>query len=199
LRASYIGNVLTSRELSETLDFVARPRKQEERDHVDAFLEGISHELPEAIDLTVEGIVDRINGLNWRIRKMLDETLEQQGLTIGDWKVLTALRWRGEPHRRSAGELARMAELTSGTMTTRLDHLEREGLVRRLRDPDDRRGVIVELTAKGRKKHDRAMGVQAEKEKLLATALSAREMEQLNSLLRRVMITLQERVPRKHD
>jgi DNA-binding MarR family transcriptional regulator len=177
---------------------VARPRKQE-RDHIDAFLDGISDELPETIDLTVEGIVDRINGLNWRIRKMLDETLEQQGLTIGDWKVLSALRWRGEPYRRSAGELARIAELTAGTMTTRLDHLERDGLVRRVRDPDDRRSVIVELTDQGRKKHGQAMGVQAEKEKLLAAALSAREMEQLNSLLRRVMITLQDRVPRKHD
>jgi len=177
---------------------VARPRKQE-RDHIDDFLEGISHELPATIDLSVEGIVDRINGLNWRIRKMLDETLEQQGLTIGDWKVLSALRWRGEPHRRSAGELARIAELTSGTMTSRLDQLEREGLVRRLRDPDDRRSVLVELTKKGRAKHDEAMGVQAEKEKLLADALSPREIEQLNSLLRRVMITLQERVPRKHD
>jgi DNA-binding MarR family transcriptional regulator len=177
---------------------VARPRNQE-RDHVDDFLEGISDELPETIDLTVEGIVDRIHGVDWRIRKMLDETLEQQGLTNGDWKVLSALRWRGEPQRRSAGELARIAELTSGTMTARLDQLEREGLVRRLRDPEDRRSVLVELTDKGRRKHNEAMGVQAEKEKLLADALSAREMEQLNSLLRRVMITLQERVPRKHD
>jgi DNA-binding MarR family transcriptional regulator len=84
-------------------------------------------------------------------------------------------------------------------MTTRLDHLEGEGLVRRLRDPDDRRSVLVELTAKGRKKHNQAMGVQAEKEKLLAAALSVREREQLNSLLRRVMITLQERMPGKHD
>jgi DNA-binding MarR family transcriptional regulator len=199
LAANYNGNVLTSRDLSETLEDVARPRKQEERDHVDDFLDGISAELPATIDLTVEGIVDRINGVNWRIRKMLDETLEQQGLTFGDWKVLSALRWRGKPHRRSAGELARIAELTSGTMTTRLDHLEGAGLVRRVRDPDDRRSVLVELTTQGRKKHDEAMGVQAEKEKLLADALSAREKEQLNVLLRRVMITLQERVPRKHD
>jgi len=178
---------------------VARQRKEEERDHVDDFLEGISHELPESIDLTVEGIVDRINGVNWRIRKMLDETLEQQGLTGGDWKVLSALRWRGEPERRSAGELARIAELTSGTMTARLDQLERQGLVRRVRDQNDRRSVLVELTPAGRKKHNEAMGVQAEKEKLLAAALSTREMEQLNALLRRVMITLQDRVPRKHD
>ena len=178
---------------------MARPRKQDERDHVDDFLEEIGTELPESIDLTVEGIVDRIHGVNWRIRKMLDETLDQQGLSAGDWKVLSALRWQGEPHRRSAGELARIAELTSGTMTARLDQLERQGLVRRFRDRDDRRSVLVELTDAGRTKHNEAMGVQAEKEKLLADALSAREMAQLNSLLRRVMIALQERVPRKPD
>ena len=78
----------------------------------------------ENIDLVVEGIVDRINGINWRIRKMLDETLEQYGLTTGDWKVMCALRWAGEPYRRSAGELARIADLSSGAMTNRLDQLE---------------------------------------------------------------------------
>ena len=164
---------------------------------MDEFLESIRHELPASVDLTVEGIVDRINGLNWRIRKMLDETLDQQGLAIGDWKVLSARRWHGEPHRRTAGELARIAELTSGTMTARLDQLERQGLVRRVRDPGDRRSVLVELTEAGKRKHSDAMGVQGEKEKLLGDALSAREMEQLNGLLRRVMITLQERVPGK--
>ena len=130
---------------------------------------------------------------------MLDETLDQEGLTIGDWKVLCALRWRGAPHRRTAGELARIVELTSGTMTARLDQLERRGLVRRVRDAEDRRSVLVELTEKGRTKHGEAMGVQAEKEKLLGDALSAREMEQLNGLLRRVMLTLQERMPGKHE
>jgi len=175
---------------------VAGPRRSGERDHIDDFLDGIGHELPAQVDLTVEGIVDRINGVNWRIRRMLDETLEQQGLTSGDWRVLSALRWQGKPYRRSAGDLARRAELTSGTMTSRLDHLEREGLVRRFRDPDDRRSVLVELTEKGRRRHDQAIGVQAEKEALLARALSDAEMEQLNSLLRRVMITLEERTPK---
>src|ERR1051326_3412354 len=117
---------------------VPRPRKQDVRDHVDAFLEGISGELPDAVDLTVEGIVDRIHGIDLRIRKMLDETLDQEGLTLGDWKVLPALRWRGAPHLRSAGELARIAELTSGTMAARLDQLEQRGLVRRARDASDR-------------------------------------------------------------
>ena len=48
-----------------------------QRDHVDRFLESIREELPE-LDLTVEGIVDRINGLSRRIKRMMDETLNER-------------------------------------------------------------------------------------------------------------------------
>ena len=178
---------------------VPRPRKSGERDHVDSFLEEISADLPAGLDLTVEGIVDRIGGIHRRIKWMHEETLDQLGLTLSDWHVLTALRWAGEPYRRKAGELARRADLTSGAMTSRLDALEKEGLVRRLRDPADRRSVLVQLTEKGRKTHEQAMGIQAQKEVLLAEALTDREKEQLNALLRRVMVTLEGRYPGKHD
>ncbi len=174
-------------------------KKTRDKDHVDGFLEEISADLPADLDLTVEGIVDRIGGINHRIKRMHNETLEQLGLTVSDWHVLTALRWTGEPYRRKAGWLARRADLTTGAMTSRLDALEKEGLVRRLRDPEDRRSVIVELTEKGREKHELAMAIQAPKETLLAAALTDREKEQLNSLLRRVMITLEDRYPGRRD
>ena len=54
--------------------------KREERDHVDRFLE--ENDLP-GIDLEVEGIVDRINGLRRRFNRMLDETLVEFGLSEG--------------------------------------------------------------------------------------------------------------------
>jgi DNA-binding MarR family transcriptional regulator len=178
---------------------VAKSRKTGEHDHVDRFLEEIGADLPADLDLAVEGIVDRIGGINRRIKWMHEETLDQLGLNLTDWHVLTALRWAGEPYRRTAGELARRAELTSGAMTSRLDALEKEGLVRRLRDPDDRRSVLVELTDEGREKHEQGMGIQAQKEALLAEALTEPEKEQLNSLLRRVMITLEGRYPGRKD
>jgi DNA-binding MarR family transcriptional regulator len=178
---------------------VPSSRKSRERDHIDSFLEEITAELPADLDLTVEGIVDRIGGINRRIKWMHDETLDQLGLTMSDWHVLTALRWAGEPYRRKAGELARRADLTSGAMTSRLDALEKEGLIRRLRDPADRRSVLVELTAKGRKRQEQALGIQAQKETLLAEALTKSEKEQLNALLRRVLVTLEDRFPGKHD
>jgi DNA-binding MarR family transcriptional regulator len=168
-------------------------KKEPERDHIDSWLAEIAPRLPASVDVDVEGIVDRIGGLNWRIRKMLDETLAEQGLSHGDWKVLISLQW-AEPPRRTAGELARRAELTSGTMTSRLDQLEAEGLVRRVGDPNDRRSVLVELTAKGRKKVAQAMGVQGEKEKFLTAALTPKEMEQLNALLRKVMVSAEARI-----
>jgi DNA-binding MarR family transcriptional regulator len=169
------------------------PAKSQAPDHVDRFLEEIRSELPSDLDMTVEGIVDRIQGIARRLQKLLDETVSEYGLSHGEWKVLSSLRRAGPPYRRSAGDLARIADLSTGAMTNRLDQLEEGGLVRRLRDPDDRRGVLVELTDRGRVIWEEALGVQAEKEALFTAALTAREREQLNGLLRRLMLEFEKR------
>src|SRR5436309_2444515 len=156
----------------------------EEQDHVDRWL--AERELP-GVDLEVEGIVDRINGLNRRLHKMLDETLSELGLSLGEWKVLNHLQSAGAPYRRSAGKLAARADLSTGAMTNRLDRLEEAGLVRRLPDPEDRRGVLVELTKPGHEAWEKALGAQAEKESLLTAALPKDEQRERNALLRRLM------------
>ena len=139
------------------------------------------------LDLEVEGIIERIQHLEKRIRKMLDDTLAEFGLNVGEWAVLGSLRRAGEPDRRSPGQLAQSFGLTTGAMTTRLDKLEAAGLVKRLPDPDDRRGVIVELLPEGREVWERAVGAQATKEQFVASGLNERERKQLNSLLRRMV------------
>ena len=112
------------------------------------------------IDLEVEAIVDRIGSINKRIKRGMEATLAEHGLTHPDWQVLTTLRlWRSD-HRSSPGELAADIELSSGAMTSRLDRLEEAGYVRRLPDPEDRRGVVVELTDEGREAWDDAASVQ---------------------------------------
>ena len=167
---------------------MARPEL--ERDHVDDFLDSL--DLPD-IDLSVEGIVDRIIGLARRLRRAFDETLSEVGLNHGEWGVLSTLRNAGPPHRRSPSALAARAELSSGAMTNRLDQLERAGLVRRLPDPSDRRGVQVELTSDGLATWKRAAAVQAAKESIISSALGESERESLNVLLRRIMIAFEER------
>jgi len=158
----------------------------DEPDHVDRFLERLAEVLPE-VDPAVEGIVDRIMGLSRRFKRMIDETLSSFDLSWGEYQVLGALRQAGSPYRSTPGRLAGRTDLSSGAMTNRLDRLEKAGHIRRLPDPDDRRGVLVELTPQGRKVYNDAVGVQAHKEGLVAAALGGAEKEQLNALLRRLM------------
>jgi DNA-binding MarR family transcriptional regulator len=162
----------------------------EEQDHVDRWL--AERELP-GVDLEVEGIVDRINGLNRRLHRLLDETLSEFGLSLGEWKVLNHLQSSGPPYRRSVGKLAERADLSSGAMTNRLDGLEQAGLVRRLPDPEDRRGVKVELTDKGLLLWEDALRTGAAQEALVAAALTKEEKQQLNGLLRRFMLEFERR------
>src|SRR5919199_2049615 len=161
-----------------------------ERDHVDRFLAQLAEELPD-LDLAVEGIVDRTMGLSRRFRRMMDDTLAGFGLTWGEFRVLSSLRHSGPPYRRSPGKLAEHAELSSGAMTNRLDRLEAAGLVRRLPDPDDRRGIQVELTEQGLATWQGAVGGEARKEALIASALGEDEKERLNELLRRLMLAFE--------
>jgi DNA-binding MarR family transcriptional regulator len=158
--------------------------KTEEQDHVDRWL--AEAKLP-GVDLEVEGLVDRINGLNRRFHRMLGETLSEFGVSLGEWKVLNHLQSAGPPYQRSVGKLAERADLSSGAMTNRLDGLEQAGLIQRLPDPEDRRGVKVELTKKGLELWEEALRTGAAQEALVAAALTKDEKQQLNSLLRRLM------------
>ncbi len=167
-------------------------KRSEEQDHVDRFLKEFGEDFP-SVDLTVEGIVDRINGLNRRILREMEETLQDFDLTFGEYKVLGSLRRAGPPYRRSPGELAKQEELSSGAMTNRLDGLEQAGLLRRLPDLSDRRSVQVELTEAGKRVWEEAFAAQAEKEVLVASALGSREKEELNALLRRMMLAFEQR------
>jgi DNA-binding MarR family transcriptional regulator len=165
---------------------VTKPRAPVEPDSVDVSLDVWGRELPD-LDLAVEGIVERIDKLKHYVDRTMQETLEAYDLSHGEWKLLANLRWGGPPYRGKPGKLAKRLGLSSGAMTNRLDNMERRGVIRRIDDPDDRRGVIVELTDEGRRLWDEAVGVQAEKEAVVGYALTLEEREQLNDLLRRLM------------
>src|SRR5262245_35348355 len=162
--------------------------KAEKPDHVDRWLEDAWLEDMPFLDLEVEGIVDRMNGLSRRIKRSQNAVIAEHGLTYQEWDVLGALRQAGPPFRRSAGALAKRTDLSSGAMTNRLDRLENAGLVRRLPDPDDRRGGLVVFNTPGETKWRAAAQVQAAYENLIGATLNKSEMKQLNSLLRRLMV-----------
>ena len=165
------------------------PVPEDHVDHLLARLDGSGARL----DLEVEGIVDRVGSINKRVRHALKETLVDYGLTPEDWGVLTSLSLRKAGKLSSPGVLARDLELSSGAVTSRLDRLESLGFLRRLPDPGDRRGVLVELTQEGRAAWESAIEVQGRKEAFFASALSKDEQVELNGLLRKLLLALDAR------
>ncbi len=73
---------------------------------------------------------------------------ERMGVNRTDHRVLEILNRKGA---MTSGDLAAAGHLTTGAVTTVVDRLEKVGYVRRVRDTEDRRRVLVEQTPDGMK------------------------------------------------
>jgi DNA-binding MarR family transcriptional regulator len=155
-------------------------------DKLDESLKDWAREIPD-LDSATEGIVERIQILAKAFDRSLEETLGQFGLDHRSYHLLGHLRKSGAPYRSSPGQLATDMRLSSGAMTNRLDRMEAAGLIRRLPDPNDRRGTIIEPTEAGNATWDRTVGTQARREAMIASVLDPAEREELHRLLRHLM------------
>jgi DNA-binding MarR family transcriptional regulator len=147
-------------------------------------------ELWPEIDFYVETIVNRISKVDRYVERAAVDTLKELGLAMGELKVLLCVNRSG---RRGPGEIAQHLLVSTGTMTNRLDKLEVAGLVKRLPDPEDRRGVLIELTPDGRATLDRYIDVQARRERELMSAMSQEERVELAALLRKLLASVEAR------
>lgn len=172
-------------DMGSTDDVFARTTPGE-GDRIDEMLDVWAREIPDLDPLT-EGIVERIQILAKSFDRSMDETLAQFGLDRRTIHLLGRLRCAGAPYRRSPGQLAAEMHLSSGAMTNRLDRLEESGLIRRLPDPDDRRGTLIEPTEEGHAAWDRTIGTQARREAMFGSVLGEPEREELHRLLRSLM------------
>src|SRR5256886_17542257 len=67
--------------------------------------------------------------------------------------------WQLRERAMRSGDLAQRCAMTAPALTELVDSLTRDGLVRRLEDPADRRVVLVELTGQGRRRLDKYLQV----------------------------------------
>jgi DNA-binding MarR family transcriptional regulator len=88
-------------------------------------------------------LIDEIRRSQGATARFDSAVAEALGLNRTDMRCVDALERTGP---MTAGQLAETTGLTSGAMTTALDRLERAGFVRRIRDDQDRRRVLVEIT-----------------------------------------------------
>jgi DNA-binding MarR family transcriptional regulator len=131
-----------------------------------------------------EEIASGISRVRRRLVAEADRRLAQRGEGVLAWQVLSALHRCGPSAQH---ELAQSIGQHPTGMSRLLDELERARLVRRTRDPSDRRKIVVEPTARGRAfvQQGRPL-VDAAVEEVLAP-LARAERRTLRDLLWRVL------------
>lgn len=155
-------------------------------DEVDRIVAAWRRERPD-LDVSPLTVLSRISRLARHLDLARRSAFARHGLETWAFDVLSALRREGAPFRLSPGALLTQTLVTSGTMTNRIDRLAEHGLVERLPSPDDRRGVLVQLTPAGLRTVDDAMADLLAVERELLGDLPEPDRDRLAELLRTVV------------
>ncbi|HTT88419.1 MAG TPA: MarR family transcriptional regulator [Acidimicrobiales bacterium] len=159
------------------------------KDQVDAVVDFWSQENP-SLDLLVRGLAIRLRRVAHHLERSLREQLGTSDIEMWEAEVLLALR-RGAEHCRSAGELLKDIQVTSGAISNRVARLEERGWVRRDVDPADRRHVLVSLTPEGLARADALLASKAQAELAVLGRLDREAQERLNNDLRTLLLALE--------
>ncbi|MCU1369012.1 MAG: MarR family transcriptional regulator [Ilumatobacteraceae bacterium] len=162
-------------------------------DAVDRIIEQWATARP-SFDVSPVEVIGRVSRLSRLIDRRLGRNFAEHGLQDWMYDVLATLRRSGEPFALTAGELVAQTMVTTGAMTNRIDRLEALGYVER-RSGDDRRTVIVALTRAGRTKVDDVSTSHMATEHELLAALTPKQRTQLATLLRTILISLDDTPP----
>jgi DNA-binding MarR family transcriptional regulator len=162
-------------------------------DDVDRLLMEWAEQRPD-LDFSPVGVVTRLS----RVRTYLDAELAavfaRYQLSAADFLVIITLRRSGSPFRMQQARLMEALGLTSGTVSVRLDRLERSGIVTRESDPTSARASLVQLTQRGVDLFDQAAPAHLANEDRLLSALSPAERQTLADLLRRLQVSFESTV-----
>ena len=157
-------------------------------DHIDFVVSQWDSAMPE-LDASSMKVFGRMLRVMKHLGKMRAQVLEPFGFRDGEFDVLATLRRAGAPYCLSPTQLYKSLLVTSGAMTNRLNHLEEQGLIERIQDADDKRSTLVSLTAYGRERIEQALLVHTETQNAILANLSQAKREQLESLLRELLLT----------
>jgi DNA-binding MarR family transcriptional regulator len=156
------------------------------QDLTDRMLSGWLKARPD-LQVGVVQVTARLSRIGPLLARRQEGVFNRFGLNRGEVGVLSALRISGPPHRLSPTRLGKGLMLSSAGVTSRIDRLERRALVRRLADPDDRRGVIIELTDQGLEVVDAAVAANTISDRELLERLDPEELVTLEVLLRKLL------------
>lgn len=161
-------------------------------DHVDSILKQWRQERPD-LDVTPMGTIGRVKRLNHALMRTMEKTWAKYGLTDASFDVLATLRREGAPYALSPSDLMASTMVTSGTMTHRINLLEKAGLIERVKNPEDGRGFLISLSQQGFDLIDEAVDAHVETQAQLVSGLSKEQQEQLDDLLKQFLVGLEQK------
>ena len=153
---------------------------------VDLMIEQWARERPE-LDTSSLGVLARVSRLAKVAEENAEAILRQFGLSEVEFLLLAAIRTTPDQHP-APRDLLGLLMVTSGGLTNRIDRLEKIGLVERIANPGDRRGILLQLTDAGRELVDRVTTAYVENQNtVLDTALDKDERAMLATLLNKLL------------
>ncbi len=160
------------------------------KDWTDALLDDFAALQPRQ-DMEPYQVTARLSRIALHVARVQEESFGKYGLNRGEVGVLAALRFAGPEQQLSPTRPFKGLMLSSAGITSRLDRLEERGYVKRSRHPDDRRGVLVELTDSGRHVLEMAVSADTVRERDLMAGLSTAERKTLAALLKKLLSSLE--------
>ncbi|MBT3346601.1 MAG: MarR family transcriptional regulator [Gemmatimonadetes bacterium] len=143
-------------------------------------------------DLALDTFVKLVRGHATVYRLEVAHIRTDYGLTEPQFAVIEGL---GHLGAMQMGELSRKMLVTGGNMTVVVDNLERDGLVKRLPNPEDRRSLMVDLTPKGKKLFERIFPHHAENLARMFSVLDEAEQRRLGQLMKKLGTRLSKGLP----
>lgn len=160
------------------------------RDSVDRLLASWAATRPD-MDLSPVAVIARLDRLRRIIDAELTATFAEYGLDGPDFAALVTLRRLDQPDGVTQRQLMRELNLSSGTVSIRVERLADRGLVSRATDPADRRNSLITLTQAGLVLFDTVTPAHIATENRLLSALSEPQRDDLVCLLRTLLVSFE--------
>ncbi|MNW28984.1 Organic hydroperoxide resistance transcriptional regulator [compost metagenome] len=131
---------------------------------------------------------------DWLFRKLVRRFVKErdrisvEGISLPAMLILHKIIREGE---QRLGDLAEQLDFTSGAITALTDKLEKKGLTVRRRKEDDRRTVLLDITAKGREMYARNSNIGARCITLLFDGFTIAELERQSGFYERIIENLE--------
>ncbi len=126
-----------------------------------------------------------INMISNRIKRLADENLVNENVTVEQVKVMSMIHRNGGTVSQKEIELA--FGVRRSTVTSAMQILEKKGYIERMPNPEDSRSKLVTLTKEGQEKNEKLISFMDVIEGKLLNGLSDSEQATLQELLLKVL------------